>query len=143
MTDQEFIRAFEACTLPAERFDHQGHLRLAWLYLRDFPLAVAEQKTAEGIRRYATSLGAADKYHATVTGFLLRYLAALTRVFPAENWPEFRDQSASHFADTLGLLRQCYSAECLHSDEAKATYLEPDRRPLQDIVKDIGALAQS
>src|ERR1700730_19414023 len=33
MTDQEFIRRFENCTLLAESFHHQDHVRLVWLYL--------------------------------------------------------------------------------------------------------------
>lgn len=138
MTDQEFMRAFETCSLPAAQFDHRGHLRIAWLYLRDYPLAEAERKTADGIRRYATSLGAAGKYHATVTGFLLRYMAALMQHFPADNWPAFRDCTDDYFADTLGLLGEYYSPERLHSDEARTAYLEPDRRSLEDLAGNRG-----
>ena len=31
MSDRAFVEAFEACTLPAELFDHREHVRLARL----------------------------------------------------------------------------------------------------------------
>src|SRR5687767_11184411 len=36
--DQEFIAAFESGKLPPECFRHQDHVKLAWLYLRQYSL---------------------------------------------------------------------------------------------------------
>lgn len=33
MTDEDFLHAFETCTLPPESFHHVAHVRLAFLYL--------------------------------------------------------------------------------------------------------------
>jgi hypothetical protein len=65
--DRDFVRAFEDCTLPPEQFPHRAHVRLAWLYLREGSLLDALPRFVEGLKRYAASLGAATKYHETVT----------------------------------------------------------------------------
>ena len=38
MTDNEFIAAFENCTLPLESFRHADHVKMAFLYLSRYPL---------------------------------------------------------------------------------------------------------
>ena len=32
MTDDELVRAFEACELPGDEFPHAAHVRVAWYY---------------------------------------------------------------------------------------------------------------
>ena len=67
VADQVFIEQFESCVYPNEKFHHEEHLRLAWLYLQRDSRAAAEQRMCESILRYATALGAAQKYHHTMT----------------------------------------------------------------------------
>lgn len=33
MNDQEFLEGFERCSIPREKWSHEAHLRMAWLYL--------------------------------------------------------------------------------------------------------------
>jgi hypothetical protein len=37
MTDRQFLRAFEMRTLPFNQWTHRAHVKVAFLYLRDFP----------------------------------------------------------------------------------------------------------
>lgn len=67
-TDDAFLNAFENCSLPESDFAHSGHPRLAWLYLGRHPLEEAIERTSDGIRKYAASLGAHGKFHRTLTG---------------------------------------------------------------------------
>src|SRR5471030_816022 len=76
MTDDEFLARFTDCTLPEEHFTHLGHLRLACLQLQRAPFDAAVQNTCAGIRRYATHLGATDKFHWTITQALMHLLQA-------------------------------------------------------------------
>jgi hypothetical protein len=36
MTDEEFLRAFEACELSNGCFHHRDHIRLAWIYVHRY-----------------------------------------------------------------------------------------------------------
>ncbi|MCI0672618.1 MAG: hypothetical protein L0Y64_19405, partial [Myxococcaceae bacterium] len=56
------VAAFEACTLPGEQFHHREHLLVAWAYLREAPFLDAATRYVGALRRYAASLGAAEKY---------------------------------------------------------------------------------
>ncbi len=67
MTDDEFVAAIEACTLPHKDFTHRNHVRLAWLYLRRYEAPEADRRICDTILRYATSLGAATKFREDVT----------------------------------------------------------------------------
>ena len=67
MTDAEFLAALEAATLPESDFNHAGHVRAAWLYLRQssFPTALAQMSSA--LQTYAAARGKPDRYHETMT----------------------------------------------------------------------------
>ena len=67
MTDIEFLEQFTAATLPKTEFKHQAHLRVAWLYLTRFEFQPAGDLITQGIKKYATGVGAGHIYHETLT----------------------------------------------------------------------------
>jgi hypothetical protein len=116
MDDQEFLSSFESCTLPKEHFNHTGHVRLAWLYLERHAFDTAIVRTCDGIRAYATFLGAADKFHRTITVALMHLLRAHGR--------------DAVLADARALLALHYSPERLADPAAREHFLPPDRELL-------------
>jgi hypothetical protein len=116
MDDQEFLSSFESRTLPKEYFNHAGHVRLAWLNLERHAFDTAVARTCDGIRAYATSLGAADKFHRTITVALMHLLRAHGR--------------DAVLADARALLALHYSPERLADLAAREHFLPPDREPL-------------
>lgn len=132
MTDEAFARAFEAGTVASAEFGHVAHVRVAWVYLHEAGSpdeALARMRAA--IRRFAAAAGASQKYHETITVLWMRLLE------------DVRAQGASgELADVLrmypaladkDLPLQYYSRDRLFGDEARATWVEPDRRPLHVI----------
>ncbi|MEP3247095.1 MAG: hypothetical protein ABJN40_20355 [Sneathiella sp.] len=126
LSDNDFIKQLENCTLPADQFDHVGHLRIAWLYLRELEIKDAITKTANSIQNYASSLGAPKKFHYTLTVVSLFILKERMMSDPAgkfetflENQPDLR----SHFKD---LVHAHYSQERLSDSRAQESYIEPD-----------------
>lgn len=83
----EFIEQFEATTLPAKYFTHADHIRLVWLYLQTFDLAVTEQKVCSGIAAYAASLGANDKFDRELTIDFVNMIAK--RCLPNQDFSQF------------------------------------------------------
>jgi hypothetical protein len=67
MTDEEFLKAFEDCTL--EEFHHKDHIRMAWIYLRKFGYEIGSAKVKEGIKKFAAAKNATTLYHETITQF--------------------------------------------------------------------------
>lgn len=115
MDDEHFLSGLEACTLPSEQFNHAGHLRLACLYLARHPLDEAIERTCATIRAYATNLGAANKYHATITVALVRLLHA---------------HGPAALIDARAMLAQHYTEAALASSAARAAFVPPDLAPL-------------
>lgn len=123
MRDEEFVAAFEACTLPPSQFDHRNHVRLAFLYLKDAPLLPALTHFRDSLQRYATSLGAATKYHETIT---FAFLFLIHERMQREAFAEF-DAFADANPDLFGpVLARYYAKETLASDFARRVFVMPD-----------------
>src|SRR6202521_6125210 len=75
-SDQDFLRAFEDLSFPADRFHHREHIHVAWLYLKSADATRAAERMSEGIRRFANHHGATQKYHHTLTLAWMRLAAA-------------------------------------------------------------------
>ena len=85
--DEAFLAAFETCTLDPALFDHRGHLRLALLHLQAQGLGATATTLPGQIQRYATHLGAPEKFHATLTHALLELVQErLTLMPPGTPW---------------------------------------------------------
>ncbi|MDY7231445.1 hypothetical protein [Hyalangium rubrum] len=129
MSDKAFLEALESATYPKEQFGHRAHLRLGWLCLREqgFEEGLASIRTR--IQRYATAVGAAAKYHETMTRVWAEHVQAALDATP--ELTSFDAFLAAH-PELLnaGLLERHYRKETLGSAEAKTGWVPPDREPL-------------
>lgn len=124
--DREFMRAFEDCTLSPDRFKHRDHVRLAWLYLKEDPPLEALTRFATNLRRYATSLGAAGKYHETITWAFIFLVHERMQQTEATTFEEFTAENEDLLACKPTLDRY-YRPETLDSDLARRAFVMPDR----------------
>ena len=129
LSDAELATAVENLTLPAQRFRHYDHVRLAWVLLRDMSVTAATERMVRLIRDFAAQHGSAQTYHDTITRAYMRFVAAHRRRTPEIE--EFGAFAAAHpelFDKRLPLAY--YSEALLASPEARASWVEPDLRPL-------------
>ncbi len=128
-SDEEFLRAFEELSFPADRFHHREHIRVAWLYLKSTDATRAAERMSEGIRRFANHHGATQKYHHTLTLAWMRLVAAALVETPDGHTFEQFIVAHPQLKDTE-LLDQYYSKELLQTVAARETWVEPDLRSL-------------
>lgn len=127
-TDEEFLAAFEAATLPENAFHHRDHVRLAWIYLERLPPAGALARFSEGLRRFAGALGKSGVYHETITwAYLLLINERRQRQGPRATFEEFARANPDLLAWKPSVLDALYRPETLRSDLARRTFLLPDR----------------
>jgi hypothetical protein len=83
MTDVELTRALERCEIPNEGFPHASHLRVAWVYLTesDSVEAATDRMTAT-LRKFAASVGKAEKYDHPMTVFWMQTVANARAAHP-------------------------------------------------------------
>lgn len=129
LADDQFIAAMEELRVASVNFHHRDHIRLAWAYLRKGNPALAAERLAICIRRFATHNGAPRKYHHTLTLVWVGIVAAAMRLTPALE--SFEPFAAAHpFLFDVRLPWTFYSAARLETAEARAGWVEPDLRPL-------------
>ena len=125
----EMVARFEACEWPYPRWTHRAHIGLALVYLRQYPFETALQRARHHIPLYNRTRGDPDGYHETITVLFMRR---------ADRY--LRDQAGfvPLTAAVEELAAACdmrwpldyYTPDRLWSAEAKAGWVEPDRRPL-------------
>ncbi|MBX9604112.1 MAG: hypothetical protein K2X35_24125 [Bryobacteraceae bacterium] len=118
-----FVAAMEDLSFPAGDFHHRDHVRLAWLYARDWPEDGA-QRCADTIRRFARHHGAPGKYHHTMTLAWFHLVAGLRSRVPDAGFEAFLEAHPELLDRQI--LSRYYSAERLGSEQARAGWLEPD-----------------
>src|SRR5690606_30705998 len=96
MTDADaaFLRAFEDCSLPFAEWKHRAHLKVAYLYLCQYPFERALERVRENIRRYNAATNTPESlergYHETMTvAWLLLVNFTLREYGPAASADEF------------------------------------------------------
>ena len=123
MTDDDFLARFEAGSL--EHFSHEDHLRTAFAYARRGGVEGAV-KGARRIRELAAKLGAPGKYHETLTVAWARVVGH--HATEDESFGEFLRRQPQLLRRDL--MSAHYSSERLFSEEARASFVEPDLLPL-------------
>lgn len=128
--DHDFRLKVETCNFPAEIFNHRAHIRLAYVYLSEHATDTAYHAMRNTLLNFLECHGIErSKYHETIT----RAWIMAVRHF-MENTPD--SESSASFIDKNPILLDTkimlthYSAEVLFSDEARATFLEPDLDPI-------------
>ena len=149
MTDDEFLCAFERCSLNRRDWTHEAHVRMAWLYVTRTP---SDGEVFDRVRSGIKKLNSAfvrrqqmlcavkpakpkdprglDGYHETVTVAFVTVIAS--RIEPRESFAAFRERNPDLFDRKLSALLKHYSPDRLFSDPAKTEFLEPDLEPLPE-----------
>ena len=122
--DERALRIFRG-PKTEERFSHADHVRVARLYLAEFPVHDAIGRFGDDLLAFARRQGAERIFHRTITtAFLLLIADRMAR------------SRAASYADLLAAFPELSSAKCLEayyapetlaSPLAKETFLFPDR----------------
>ena len=127
--DRNFRSAFEACTFAPSQFNHEAHVRLAYVYLVESDVESAVQRMREALLNFLEHNGIPrSKFHETITHawvlavrhFMNRSSSTSSTNFIARN---------QALLDTKMMLTH-YSASVLFSSDARASFVEPDLEPI-------------
>ena len=130
-SDQLLHEQIVDLSLPAAGFGHREHLRLAWIALSEHAeFAEAAGRFTRALRRYVTHLGAADKYHETITW---AYLALIREAMQGRSDADSQAFLAAHpelLDHRGGALARRYDVAALTADPvARRVFVLPTRRP--------------
>jgi hypothetical protein len=133
--DPDFRLQIEACQFPIKAFDHQAHLRLAYVYLTEHSTDTAYILMRNTLLSLLEHHGIDSlKYHETMTR---AWLMAIRHFM--ENTPD--STSATNFIaknprllDTTIMMTH-YSPDVLFSNEARTVFIGPDLDPIPSYVR--------
>ncbi|MFT3924109.1 MAG: hypothetical protein QM778_16355 [Myxococcales bacterium] len=132
MDDDQLWAAFNDGSLRAAAWNHEAHLRMAYLFLKRFEFDEAHLRLRAGIirlnERHGVVESAARGYFETMTRAWLYLVAEATRRTQGAGSLELLSQ-APELRDRTSIQRH-YSPELLATSRARAIFLEPDREPL-------------
>jgi hypothetical protein len=136
MDDEAFLAQFENHTWPHDDWHHREHIKVAYLYLRRYPLAEAIARMCAGVRAYnAAKQIPTDGYHETMTQAWMRLVhLTLCEYGPAETADAFYEQNPQ--LSQKKVLRLFYTRDLFMSDRARTEFLEPDLTPLPQSKKE-------
>ncbi|SES84523.1 hypothetical protein [Stigmatella erecta] len=129
LSDTEFLAAVESAAYPGDRFGHREHLRLGWLCLKALGFEAGLERIRGLVRHYAMALGAAEKFHETMTRAWAERMQVALEETPACGAFEAFLTAHPELLDSK-LLGRHYRKETLDSARARAGWVPPDLEPM-------------
>ncbi len=126
LSDLEFEQEFENCRLDPRLFDHEAHLRLAWIHITKYGIEKAIQYIQIQLKAYVKHLGAEDKYNTTVTVAAIKAVYHFVLRSKSDNFQDFIAEFPRLKNNFKGLMDSHYGIDIFNSEEAKKEYLDPD-----------------
>ncbi|NUQ29633.1 MAG: hypothetical protein HOQ35_14120 [Acidobacteriaceae bacterium] len=125
-----FVSAFEAGTLPKERWTHGAHILSGAWYVHALGPEKALTEMRKRIRSYNEAVGTQNTdtsgYHETITVFWIRVLAAELVRRPETARAVFVTEAVEEFGPQRDILTRYYSFNVAKSTEARRVWIEPD-----------------
>jgi hypothetical protein len=129
MTDREIIDRFDTGTVPETGFHHADHVRLAFAYLRNYPVLSALEKFSAALKQFAARHGKTQLYNETITwAYIFLIAERIARSSEAElDWDHFTKQNPDLLVWRNGILNRYYEDATLTSDLARRAFIFPDK----------------
>ncbi len=108
LTDQEFLEAFENCSLSEELFTHEAHLRLGWLYIQQFGLHKSVMMVPMRIMAYTKSLNKVHIFNLELTVAAVKLIDHFKQFNPDDNFEQFLAHNPRLISDLKGLIVEFY-----------------------------------
>jgi hypothetical protein len=128
----DLLQAFETLTLDPAHFTHRRHLEFGWRYLQRYGFPEGAARFAGRLRAYVEHVGAAAKYHETITWAYLVLMneERTLRSPPGETFDAMIARRPDLLDHRTGALSEVYDRTRLESVEARSVFLLPRRAQL-------------
>lgn len=129
LTDSAFEQQFADGILPPALFNHEAHLRLAWIYINRYGIETALSIICLRLTNYVELLGASDKFNKTLTIAATKAVFHFLQKSKSSTFGSFIIEFPRLKYEFKALLNCHYSTDIFLSERAKKEFLEPDLLP--------------
>jgi N-formylglutamate deformylase len=127
LSDLEFLRQFRTSELDPLLFNHEAHLRLAWLQIDKFGPEQAIENIEDQLQNFVTHVGAQDKYHKTLTIAAVHAVSHFMTKAQSDNFADFLKEFPQLKNNFKELINSHYNIDIFNSASAKTEYIAPNK----------------
>lgn len=129
LTDKEFENQFKSATLDPAFFDHEAHLRLAWIHIRKYGLDKAIENITTQLAAYVVRHGAEDKFNRTLTVAAIKAVHHFINRSGKHDFLHFIQQHPRLKYNFKDLMAAHYGIDIYSSAKARKEFIQPDLLP--------------
>ena len=130
LDDSTFEAQFSACTLDPGLFNHEAHLRLAWIHILRYGEEVAIDNICHQLYRFTERWGASDKFNKNLTVAAIKAVNHFVLRSKSDNFPNFIGEFPRLKTNFKDIIAAHYgNVDIYHSEKAKKEFIEPDLLP--------------
>jgi len=129
LSDSAFKNSFEDTSLSPDLFNHEAHLRLAWLHINNSGIESAKKIVSEQIFNFVKKLEAQDKFNLTLTMAAVEVVNHFYNKSTSNNFVDFINEFPRLKTNFKDLISTHYGFDIYNFEKAKLQYLEPDLLP--------------
>lgn len=128
---REVVERFDRCDFALAEFTHARHLTVACWYLCSLTRDEGLERMRQGLQNFIAHHGK-QGYHETITRFWMELLARYLAQRPQSETLICKVNGAVQEFASKDVLYSFYSRDRVMSDAARATWIEPDLRTIED-----------
>lgn len=129
LSDAEFASQFASCTLVPQLFNHEAHLRLAWIHISDAGVDQAAENLCRQIRTFDATCDDGTNFNTTVTVAAVKTVHHFMQRSDTTRFSDFIQENPKLLSAFKSLIATHYSYDIFSDPAAKHTYIEPDLAP--------------
>ncbi len=129
LTDFEFEYQLESCQLSPELFNHEAHLRLAWIHIAKYGIDRALANIQTQLKNFVRYVGAEDKYNKTLTIAAIKAVHHFIVKSKSDSFQEFIIEFPRLKNNFKELMDSHYGIDIFTSEKAKKEFIKPDLIP--------------
>lgn len=130
LNDTEFELEFAKTNLDTKLFNHEAHLRIAWIHIKKYGLEKAISNITHQLFNFVSNLGAKDKYNETLTIVSIRVVYHFMLKSESYYFKEFIEEFPRLKNNFKELLAQHYDIDIINSENAKKAFIAPNLLPI-------------
>lgn len=129
LTDDQFESQFRNGSLAPNLFNHEAHIRLAWIHVGRYGVEQACEHICCQIQAFDRQHGDGTKYHHTLSMAAVKAVGHFYQKSNANTFTDFINEFPRLISNFKSLVNTHYSAFVIRLPKARTQYLEPDLLP--------------
>ena len=129
LNDTEFEEQFKIGLLSPKLFNHEAHLRLAWIQISKYGIERAQINIQKQLLAYVEKLGARPKYNTTLTIAAIKAVYHFMLKSESETFKDYIEEFPRLKHNFKDLMNAHYGIDIFSLEKAKIEFLEPDLLP--------------